>query len=427
MIFRKFRGALPLPGLGHAMLLSSVFFLFSLTIALKQNVFNDKAYAWVCETANNVKQCYNCIYSQSDASGAVTCFRGRTPDPNVTFNNGCQYDDSVGPIELSCPGSSSTQAVPGAECGKSNPDNPGTCQASGQCPYNFQPNGQQTCGQGLVCCELPATAKTGTPTPSVTPTQCLGTNGSVIGSGICTASCNNITLTEKPAHAACNGNTPICCSTDANIFAASLTAYSSVAQGFLASKVLAAKAIFLTDFVSYDPQTKTFSNPKFPTINLPAGSYEIFLHVNGYLVKQLTNANGNLFTIAPRQTTIPVEPVTLEAGDLAPEFEGDNVIDVQDYNEVVGCVGLSSTTSPTSTCLDPKSADVNHDGLIDQKDVDYIQARYGDKGDTFTIQQTVTGTQPNPTKIPTYTCVTDPDCASSQKSLQLCPLKCTLQ
>ncbi len=213
-------------------------------------------------------------------------------------------------------------------------------------------------------------------------------------------------------------------------FGSIIAAPVNQAEAFLASNVLAANVIVITDTVNYDQTTGTFANPNFRLHNLPPGQYNFFLHVDGYLDKQLTNSNGNNFTISTGQTTFAVEPVALISGDIAPQPHGDNVIDIQDYNAVFECLGLTATSAPKATCPNPKIADINQDGVIDQKDLDIIHVEFGQHGDVPTISS------PNPTSSPgnpspqapnTFTCVTDPSCATSNKSFQLCPLKCMAQ
>lgn len=202
----------------------------------------------------------------------------------------------------------------------------------------------------------------------------------------------------------------------------------------LASKVLAAQAIVLTDNLNYVSATNTFSNPSFRITNLPAGSYNLFLHVNGYLDKQLTNNANNIFTITAGQAVMNVGPVALIPGDIAPQPKGDNSIDIQDYNAVIGCLG---TQAVTATCVNKAAADINHDGIIDLRDLSTVQTAFSQKGDSITVGTPSenpgndvnpgagNGT-PNPTSIPTFTCVTDPSCATKNtNSMQLCPLKCT--
>jgi len=90
-------------------------------------------------------------------------------------------------------------------------------------------------------------------------------------------------------------------------------------------------------------------------------------------------------------------------------------------------------------CLNKTAADLNHDGVVDQKDIDIILAHMGQHGDspTLTTPGTTgnsagqTGSNPGSTTgtpgQQTFTCVTDPACTGTSQSIQLCPLKCSPQ
>ncbi|HSW96625.1 MAG TPA: hypothetical protein VLF89_02235 [Candidatus Saccharimonadales bacterium] len=216
-------------------------------------------------------------------------------------------------------------------------------------------------------------------------------------------------VVNPPGKADCCQDDPSC--SFANSTAATVLAYnandSAQAQVLLA-KVLAARALVLADQVKYDAKTNTFFNPTYKVANIPAGPYILILHIDGYLDKQLTKT-GSAFTMVQGQATMPVGPVEMTIGDVAPRPHGDNVIDIQDYNAVLSCVGQ---TKPSATCPDPTKMDFHKDGVIDQKDVDMIKANFNKHGDI-----------PVPAQ---FTCVTDPSCISGKGSMQACTLKCSL-
>lgn len=182
---------------------------------------------------------------------------------------------------------------------------------------------------------------------------------------------------------------------------------TQLAEAHKDKKVLAAQVLLMNDTLSYNATSDTFSNPAFKIITIPPGQYIVMLHVDGYLDKRLTQA-GSRISISNGQTTLSIPPTHMIIGDVAP-MHGDNIIDIQDYNAVLSCVGQ---TKPSETCPNPSKMDLHKDGSIGQDDLDVITKEFNQKGDI-----------PVPAQ---FTCVTDPTCVSGDNSMQVCALKCSV-
>ncbi len=181
------------------------------------------------------------------------------------------------------------------------------------------------------------------------------------------------------------------------------------------NKVLAAKTYTATDIVTYtvtNNNVAKYNNPHFNMSSLPSGVYKLFLHVDRYLNKTVSDSAGNQTFTLPTASTLTTPVMQLTPGDAAPLPHGDNYIDIQDYAYVLGCVGLKTTDANSSTCPDPKHADMNEDGVIDANDLQKVKAHFGESGDS-----------PFP---PQFTCVTDPACVTGKNSMQVCALKCNV-
>lgn len=117
-------------------------------------------------------------------------------------------------------------------------------------------------------------------------------------------------VSQKSCGTQCRVNPPgkaDCCPNDANCSfanstAATVLAYNANDSGTVElAKVLAAQAVAFNDKVSYDATTNTFANPSYKMTNLPAGNYELILHIDGYLDKLLKSSNGSTFNIPAGQ------------------------------------------------------------------------------------------------------------------------------
>lgn len=180
-------------------------------------------------------------------------------------------------------------------------------------------------------------------------------------------------------------------------------------------KVLAAKIYTATDKVNYtgtNGSDFTYSNPNFNMSAIPTGKYKVYLHVDKYLNKVVTDISGNNLFTFPFFKPLTTQFLRLNAGDVAPLPHGDNYVDIQDYNYVLGCLGLKTTDVNSSTCPDPKHADLDENGVVNSYDLQIVRDHFGESGDS-----------PFP---PQFTCVTDPSCVSDNNSMQVCALKCSI-
>jgi hypothetical protein len=167
-----------------------------------------------------------------------------------------------------------------------------------------------------------------------------------------------------------------------------------------------------TDTLTYNPKTGNYENPHFNITGFPkpfaAGEYKLNLHVDKYLNSQLVQGDGiPTLILSPEHTDTPTL-VTLTPGDIAPAG-GDNIVDLQDYNTLVGCMGQANAM----VCPNPKVADLNGDGVVDQKDLNLLQSHFGATGTSFTTQQ--------------FVCTQDPTCAKGNSTIQMCPLQCKIE
>lgn len=216
-------------------------------------------------------------------------------------------------------------------------------------------------------------------TPIPSPTLCQGTiSGYKLScKSICDPTEINLT-SQSPANApVCNDKTTVCCGFTAPTPTAVPTATPNPANTSLSFTVglpdLTTKApgqvlknlyVEVTDpttnskvsesvvGITYDSQTKKFSGSN--SINwVPAsGIYNIKVRAPGYLKilipsKTITRGQENI---------IPVDIVT--PGDV----NGDNLIDIQDYNALVGCFGNKFRLI---ACNGTTNADLNDDGASD--------------------------------------------------------------
>lgn len=144
--------------------------------------------------------------------------------------------------------------------------------------------------------------------------------------------------------------------------------------------------------------TNAFTNQNFNLGSIPTGNYEILLYMPGNLQKVLTQANGtNTFAIQAG-TALTIPSVTLIPGDIGPipgsngQPYGDNILDISDYNVLIGCYGDNQTTS---SCNDVAkvAADLNDDGKIDAVDYNILLRSFATRdGDSLPILSATSGT-----------------------------------
>lgn len=161
-----------------------------------------------------------------------------------------------------------------------------------------------------------------------------------------------------------------------------------------------------TDQLKYDSASGKFINPNFNFGTLPYGKYQMVIQIETYLDEQLKSPDGNIFNL-DGTSAMSVLPVEMKAGDLSPDPKGDNYVNIIDYNALIGCMN----GAPPGACLNKKYADLNNDGIVDQKDLDLLLLNFGDKGFSFQTDQ--------------FSCEPDPTCNTGKESLQLCSLLCS--
>lgn len=77
---------------------------------------------------------------------------------------------------------------------------------------------------------------------------------------------------------------------------------------------------------------------------------------------------GQLFQLSPRRFSV-LEKQSMITGDIYPLPNGDNLIDINDYNMFVSCYGSSTYISK---CADPAPADLDNNGIVDGIDYNII-------------------------------------------------------
>jgi hypothetical protein len=100
---------------------------------------------------------------------------------------------------------------------------------------------------------------------------------------------------------------------------------------------------------------------------VPAGNYEIAFKTDQALrtvIKEVNSSKGVIIHLEPgKVTTAATQAINALSGDL----NGDNAIDIIDYNILVDCFGVKATQS---TCKSSHAADINDDNVVDG--IDYI-------------------------------------------------------
>ncbi len=159
--------------------------------------------------------------------------------------------------------------------------------------------------------------------------------------------------------------------------------------------------------VTYDQASGKFVS-NFNLGDIAAGNYQMVAQSATYLDTQLTDkTDGDVtFSLGPGKNAQAAD-FEMKAGDLAPSPPGDNFVNIIDYNAVIGCM----PGSPSSACLNKKFADINDDGVVNQKDLDILLLNFGENGFAFQTSQ--------------FKCEPDPACNSGKDTIQLCSLICT--
>src|SRR5204863_2658724 len=119
----------------------------------------------------------------------------------------------------------------------------------------------------------------------------------------------------------------------------------------------------LSTTLIFNPATKLFSNPRVPLENVQTGQYQIVVQMPHYLKQQLENSLDKTKIISFESTSSALfSSVKLIPGDISPLPNGDNIIDVKDYQALVNCYGSKANTP---SCLNKDAPDLNDDGVID--------------------------------------------------------------
>jgi hypothetical protein len=161
------------------------------------------------------------------------------------------------------------------------------------------------------------------------------------------------------------------------------------------------------DNLIYNQETGNFTNSNFNLGSIPSGKYQVVIQAVKYLDKQLLNSQSNKVVDIDFSSVVQFASVEMRAGDIAPDFRGDNQVNIIDYNALIGCL----PGAPPGACLNKDYADLNDDGRVDQLDLDLLLSNFGNNGFSFQTDK--------------FKCEPDPACNSGKDTLQLCSLLCT--
>lgn len=115
----------------------------------------------------------------------------------------------------------------------------------------------------------------------------------------------------------------------------------------------------LSGTVSYDALTGLFTG-NVDALNLQTSVYSIKVKTDRYLRKLIP---GIQTVQSGKSNNLPSTTLTL--GDI----NGDNLIDIQDYNMLSSCFGVKQETP---SCLAPDTADLDDNGRVDGIDYNYL-------------------------------------------------------
>lgn len=100
---------------------------------------------------------------------------------------------------------------------------------------------------------------------------------------------------------------------------------------------------------------------------VPAGTYKVLLKNSKYL--RITLASNLNITSSGGEKTLATTNFSKRLADGIGDVDDNNVLNVADYNAIVGCLGSKQNTS---SCVADDSADLNDDGEIDGVDLNYF-------------------------------------------------------
>lgn len=152
------------------------------------------------------------------------------------------------------------------------------------------------------------------------------------------------------------------------------------------------------DSIVFDGKN-SFTNPHISLGNIPSGVYEILVNIPGYLQKSLTQVTNSHSFSLQAGTTLVIPPITVVPGDIAPipnnnnQLYGDNVLDISDYNQLLGCYSEQQAAKACSNA-ENLATDLNDDGKIDAIDYNILLRSFAIRnGDTIGITNDATPTQ----------------------------------
>lgn len=114
--------------------------------------------------------------------------------------------------------------------------------------------------------------------------------------------------------------------------------------------------------ISFDAPSASFVNPTLNLTDVGSGQYQLLVQVPGYIKQQLLANNTDVFTLSAGQA-LQMPKTKLLGGDV----DGNNVVDIADYNGLLRCYGLH-IANPSPSCANPQAADLNDDGVVDASD-----------------------------------------------------------
>lgn len=125
-----------------------------------------------------------------------------------------------------------------------------------------------------------------------------------------------------------------------------------------------------------NPLSPTYTSFVNPLIDLGSdvkeGNYQIAFRTNlslRTLIKQNpTDLGGEVFNLAAGNQTIQIPEQTVLMGDVVPP-QGDNNIDINDYNAFISCYGSKNNST---FCKGHNYGDFNDDGVIDGVDYNIL-------------------------------------------------------
>lgn len=115
-----------------------------------------------------------------------------------------------------------------------------------------------------------------------------------------------------------------------------------------------------TGVVAFDAQKGYFNGTVGLSEKLPQDSYTIKVQTQKYLIRQ----TSVVLSIPPHQDTVSIEPLSFVAGDT----NGDNALNILDYNQLVDCYSDLTPAKNCSDALKKSSSDLDDNGTVNLSD-----------------------------------------------------------